>query len=656
MASRWWQRSNRLEHKNPTVRAEALRALAPDQVQANADLIARIAQHDSETTVREAAIDLLNDCELLSKLLQDESAGDAAARRIAHLAATTSGQPGAQHPTVLAIRISEATEQHLPALLADIDDAEFAAALALRMRQDAREQVLKSPLLGDEAGLAMLVKTAKGHDKSLHRYARERLDLIRGSRKACEESLTRLADIDDSIARQLGSSADQHGQFDAAARQKLERLAAMRDECCALLSEHRSALAEAGADDGPYTAPDNPLDQVDLSPQAPADDPFAPLVAQLQVIARQMRNGTPPAALAEQRSTIINTWLEHADQQPPAAEQHAEFETFSASYQQYRAAWERAEACTDAIARAPVPLGESVGDADIRHLAKPRRGWLKRWQTPIAAIAWPQDYTRPATVDQLQTLLERVTRELAELDARYQTVGKDMQQILRDAQTAVDQGHVQQAVNGLRAARELQRAGIHDHDAVLAALSAQVEQLRDWQRFATHPKREELLQAVRQLAEDPQEPPQQADQLRELRRQWRELGRPASGGEAAMAREFDAFAERAFEPCKAYYAQQADQREANLRERSAICEQLENYLAATDWASADLQAAEKILRTARDAWRASVPPLRPQGAETRTGAIRSLAGTAARAIKSRLGRECRTQTGTDRGGECLAGR
>ena len=603
MVSRWWQRGNRLEHKDAAVRRYALLALSDEQLEANAERISQLARHDPDTDVRTTAIGLLTDGALLCTLLDSDLTRRAAAERTAQLAQTSPDQPGAKHPAVIAIRIENANEQCLPRLLADIDDAEAAAALALRMRHAARDQVLDAPLLKDESGLTVLVKTAKGHDKSLHRYARERLEAIRQARRACEETLARLTDIDDSIARQLSSSGRGHAPLSTAARQKLQRLAAMREECCAALVEQRTALAQAGADGNAYAAPANPLDQVDLSPGAAADDPFAPLVARMQVLARQMRDGAAPEALAEQRNKITDTWLQHADRQPPAAQQHAEFETFSAGYQQYRAAWERMERCRNALARAPVPLGDTVGDTDLKHLAKPRRRWLQRWRDPIAAVSWPEDHTAPAAVEQLHKLLQRVTAELEQLDNRYQTVGDDMQRILRDAQNAVDQGQVQQAIHGLREARELQRAGIHEHDAVIAALSDRVEQLRDWQRFATQPKRDELLQAVRSLADDPHDPPLQAERLRELRRAWRELGPPVGAGEAGMMKEFDALAERAFEPCKAYYAELADQRAANLQERTNICDQLENYLAATDWAEADLQAAETIMRTARETWR-----------------------------------------------------
>jgi len=81
----------------------------------------------------------------------------------------------------------------------------------------------------------------------------------------------------------------------------------------------------------------------------------------------------------------------------------------------------------------------------------------------------------------------------------------------------------------------------------------------------------------------------------------------------ALADEFEALAAKAFEPCRAWFAEQAALRSANLAARSAICDQLDAYLGATDWQRADIRAAEQILRTARAAWREHLPVDRAAG-------------------------------------------
>ena len=74
-----------------------------------------------------------------------------------------------------------------------------------------------------------------------------------------------------------------------------------------------------------------------------------------------------------------------------------------------------------------------------------------------------------------------------------------------------------------------------------------------------------------------------------------------------MHARFNRYAEQAFEPCRVHFNEQAELRKRNLAECRRICEQLEEYLDNVDWASADMRAAEQIMRAARDEWRAHHP-------------------------------------------------
>jgi hypothetical protein len=147
----------------------------------------------------------------------------------------------------------------------------------------------------------------------------------------------------------------------------------------------------------------------------------------------------------------------------------------------------------------------------------------------------------------------------------------------------------------------------------LASLGSAIAELRDWQTFVTAPKREALCDAMQALVDQPLAPPDQAERLKSLRAAWRELGPVTGKADIQLAGRFDALAEQAFEPCRAYFAEQAEIRKANLAEREKICAQLASYLAETDWQHADMKAAEQILRTAREAWRQYLPVDRSAG-------------------------------------------
>jgi hypothetical protein len=147
----------------------------------------------------------------------------------------------------------------------------------------------------------------------------------------------------------------------------------------------------------------------------------------------------------------------------------------------------------------------------------------------------------------------------------------------------------------------------------LARLAATLGELKDWQTYATAPKREALCEAMQALIDQPLAPPDLAERIKTLRADWRELGPIAHAGDARLADRFNALAEQAFKPCRAYFAEQAEVRQANLVAREQICDQLAQYLADADWQRTDIKAAEQIMRTARDTWRTCVPVDRAAG-------------------------------------------
>jgi hypothetical protein len=132
-------------------------------------------------------------------------------------------------------------------------------------------------------------------------------------------------------------------------------------------------------------------------------------------------------------------------------------------------------------------------------------------------------------------------------------------------------------------------------------------ELRDWQTFVTAPKREALCADLQTLIDQPLAPPDQLQRLKAVRADWRALGPITRREDHALGERFENLAELAFAPCKAWFAEQAALRAENLVARERICEELAVYVRDTDWARADMQAADQILRTARAAWLAHAP-------------------------------------------------
>jgi hypothetical protein len=125
---------------------------------------------------------------------------------------------------------------------------------------------------------------------------------------------------------------------------------------------------------------------------------------------------------------------------------------------------------------------------------------------------------------------------------------------------------------------------------------AQLAHMRDWAKWGDDQGREQLIQAAEALLaqEKREEQPDieaLAASVRTLRDDWkkRDATRPAS---KAQWERFDATLTRAFKPVLEFRAKRAAAEKAAAQARTALCEELEAWLASPDYAAASLKEVE----------------------------------------------------------------
>jgi len=607
MLSRWFSRSSRLTHPDRDKRLQAVQALSPEQAKDCEATLLEMVHSDGDTEVRAAAFKQIQSADTLAQLLEDSRCAEAAAAQIAARIASGETCPAEDHTLVIDARIRLAQPQHIEALLPLLGTAEQCAELALRVRDEARRTVLQHPLLNREEGLSVLQRLARGKDKNCHRHAKERLDQIKSCRQRCSEVAQRLTELDDAIDKALSSEPNEHHAL-LSHRQRLLKLKDMREHTAAELTQAAAQLASAGADANAFKAAPDPFAGRDVSLPEPAEDPFPPLAAGFERLAAAMRSGAALEDISRQRDSLTTQWLSNADHFPPSAAQHQLFEEVSKQFKAFQAAWQRLHDAVGWQQSLPELLPEPCQLGEDTHTQlQVRQRWRKRWRRALHDLRWPEDHMAPAEVSAAVSALTRIETEVDQLEALLKEAEQQLGEHIRQTGDLLEQGQLEPAKQSLRKARSLQQAGVRSRERELAALSAQVAEFSDWQQFATNPKRAELLAQLQSLAEAPEEPATQATRLKHLRAQWQQLGKPNSATEFEQQRQFDEWAERAFEPCRDHYAEQAEVRAANLAQREALCEQLQQYLADTDWDKADMQAAESIMRSARQEWQQHHP-------------------------------------------------
>lgn len=470
-------------------------------------------------------------------------------------------------------------------------------------RRDLEEALWNDPVLAEDDALSAIEHASRNRNKRVNREARARQKAHREARQQQQSLFDRAQELIQAAERINGLA--EHAPRDLTARTLI-------DEQWATLGASWAAATTAVAaqmawpqlppldDSVPRQAATDDL-------RAEADEPAsADLAATLEDVAGSTDTAQATAAEVEQAQlTAAAAAVETAAKAEAAAQAEAQTQAEAI------ARLEANEPQRAALLATAAPAADATPLVRLEAFAAARREASKL----LKHIDWPRALPEPEPLQALKTWhqaqrqAERVARE---------ALGPVRDQVAADIatlQALIDDGATRKAQTLHASIRRAHPERLGLPKPVMAALNAAsgtLRQLGTWATFATSPKRDALLEAITAAADEPIEPPLQAERIKELRRDWQALGPPRGEQERDAQARFDAAAERAFEPCKAYYDGLAEAREANARARAAICDQLASYLEGTDWRSADFGAAEQILREARNGWREHHPVPRKQ--------------------------------------------
>lgn len=182
--------------------------------------------------------------------------------------------------------------------------------------------------------------------------------------------------------------------------------------------------------------------------------------------------------------------------------------------------------------------------------------------------------------------------------------------LLRKAHGALSAGSSRTAA-GLRRAIEEKLTAAPPLPAHLAnqlkQLDAKLEELKDWKSFSVAPKRAELIERMESLIGATMHPSALAGQVKDLQEHWRTLSKGAGEDVEADWQRFHEAAQKAYQPCREFFAAQDQIKQENLRQRSALFDRLAAFEAQHDWERPDWRTVITALREARQLWRQHSP-------------------------------------------------
>ncbi|WP_051233937.1 DUF349 domain-containing protein [Halomonas halocynthiae] len=598
----------RWQHPSANVRRQSIARLSIDRVD-HRQALDQLMQ-DADAEVRREALAQLDDIECLLRLrrsgrskelderlvwlLSGHAGASSLSQRVEYLAQLDDGE--------LCERIAmEGDNQQLRmAALARLDDEAALVRLACDNKIAAVRQAAAARVDSDE-GLLQLTRKAR-RDSQVMRQARQRLAQRRADADQQakvdaqrEQLLGQIEQLVDGAweshdkARfehfekalyELGlGSAKQEGRFREAYQRyrkvlsdqqhlaQAQRHARQRREAASLEREHRLAALEQELDN----------------------------LAQGEGLSDQ-----EIALLRSQKHLLAKRWVALSEQHTPNECLRRRYTSVLERYDSVLAARGRLDEHTESIVQA-------LSDNDSQQLA-----------VLVAACRWPKTLPLAPLLKHAKEQLEEGRVEAANTQAASLAAFRAG---LERLQQQLDKGQVRRA----ESLYQRMTAQAEEQDSRFAGealsrfkrLGERLAELRDWKAFVAAPKRQQLCESMEALVE--QMPLSDSDlnqRHRHMVQEWKRLGDAAA--DDALAARFRLASDNIRQRLQPWRECQAQERERNLAERTALCEQLEALLDRPD-AQADPDALRRIRDSSRQLWQrhSPVPSKQARGIERR---------------------------------------
>ena len=300
------------------------------------------------------------------------------------------------------------------------------ATLAIRAHAQDQPHVLNQPMLCTEKGLIALEKHSRGHNKHVTNTP-ERLDAIKTARRAQEQALQRLQELDETIAKTLAKHAEERADLATLLQHKtrLKLLSDNRQLAMEALQKASHTLQQLDVDSPPTNTPENPLASMDLSTPSSANDPYQLVISELeQFFGKPEDMSTDPNSATEVLQKIHKQWLGINVDYVASDEQQRTFQRLSGQLEQYaKKLLVLSESEVDISLVANTLTSEEIAQAPVS-LIQQRQRWLKSTSKIINKLAWPQHLPEPQQLTAAKQTLLRLQTEVTQLLEQQKQVAR----------------------------------------------------------------------------------------------------------------------------------------------------------------------------------------------------------------------------------------
>lgn len=606
----------RWRHTSAAVRSIATIKLNPNK-KSDADKLRQLALHDPDFEVRATAISRLEDFTLLSQLLEEgvselhdnsKLANQAAAR----LTSLTEQQKiqlkqleSLQNESAFSLLICQSQNEQLhQTLLPHIQSETLLAEIAMFAPLAATRQMAATKL-SDPGCLEKVRSFARDHDKLVYRITRDTQKRTQQLQLEKQAKLRECHHLLNSLRCLIYGSDQQH--FSA-------RFHALQSQWNELADPQLSDLREAYQE--LVSQAELIIQQQAIQEAKAVEAEAARALASQQLRLCQNRLDTL-LQLLSQYSIVKDEAIQYLDTLNDEINQlittHAE-QLSDAEHQAINKITLIINAC-QLLQQQSSDFYRLIEQADAAHDLSELQTSQQALKQALQQHDWPAVLKGALDLDALTTAEQRTRERLQQLKQQDKAALAVIEE-----QLAALEGHIKQGET-LKAQKKLDSLGKQIKKQPLSeslqqqfrSLSAQVNEMEEWQQFAAISKKEQLCIAMEALIDSKSEPAVLAEQIRELQQRWKLLDKQTPAPAKHLWERFHAASRQAYLPCDTYYKELSRLRAWNLSQRELICQHLETYFSALDWSQPDWKALEQILKKAKIEWRDFSPVDRAPG-------------------------------------------
>ena len=518
--------------------------------------------------------------------------------------------------------------------LARVEDSSALLKIAMQAR-NAQIRQAAAELIESENELNLLFAHAKNKDKTVYQVAKSKLTRLKSlaqeqeaNHQKIEKLLKDMENLSQTEALQHFEARLEHvlKQWPAvsasASMEESKRFETLSAEC----EQKRQSLNEQEAETQAASeiTPEEQTNQAEEASQ-PQDSELQSTLNTLHETLNRFHSQSARiqdiAALDALVKTQENRWIEASEQEQVSMAMTKAYQNAMTQLRHYLRSLHALKDHAEDITRLSQELSQGLNAPEqeasqISALLSSR----KSLSQAIAKVDWPAHFSKPEDVTRAEQLMadsgklkQQQTEQLKQLDRQIEQGLKALDQTLEEKQIKL----ANKQLKALQALLKPLPGNLSQkYQPALSLRVNQLNELHDWKGFANTPKQLELCDAMERLADMHIDPNDKAEKIKAMQQEWKALGGSA---DKALWERFKSAADKAFEPCALYFAEQQQLKEANLKKRETLIEQLQTYLDSIDWASVSSQAAnpiwassdwktaDKINRQARQEWKDSFP-------------------------------------------------